>query len=357
MRDKVKTLANLQNIGKKRAEVLTNAGFDSPEKIKNADFTQLKRVPSIGFKIAYQLKNGDIEYVEMKELKEKMTIPVKIGNVEIQPIEWLLKPKEIKLQPEEFKLEDTTVWSFPQRGKWATHTPDYRGNWSPQVVRNLILRYSKKGDTVLDPMVGGGTTQVECLLTGRNSIGIDINRNAALVTKNRLDFLIRNFRDKLPKTEHRVFVGDARNMNLIEDGSIDFIATHPPYANIIQYGELVDGDLSAIPDFEIYVKEMGKVAKEMYRVLKNDGYAAVLLGDTHRNSYYVPIAYRVMLEFLRVGFVLKEDIIKIQWNCKSDARWKNRNKNFLLVMHEHLFVFHKTKRKLKNSSISFFKLG
>ena len=98
------------------------------------------------------------------------------------------------------------------------------------------------------------------------------------------------------------------------------------------------------------------MASFLDRGLKEEGYAAVLLGDTHRNSYYGPIAYRVMLEFLKAGFVLKEDIIKIQWNCKSDARWKNRNENFLLVMHEHLFVFHKTKRKLKYSSISFFKL-
>jgi len=98
---------------------------------------------------------------------------------------------------------------------------------------------------------------------------------------------------------------------------------------------------------------MGKVAKEIYRVLKNEKYAAVLLGDTHRKSYYVPIAYRTMLEFLKAGFALKEDIIKLQWNCKSDSHWKNKNKNFLLIMHEHLFVFPKTRRKLKNSSIYF----
>ena len=242
---------------------------------------------------------------------------------------------------------------FSQRGKWAVHTPDYRGNWSPQVVRNLILRYTYKGDIVLDPMVGGGTTQIESLLTGRNSIGIDINKNAALVTKDRLDFLIKNFGDILSKTEHKVFVGDARNMDLIEDNSIDFIATHPPYANIIHYGEQIEDDLSSIPDLTLYVKEMGKVAKEIYRVLKNEKYAAVLLGDTHRKSYYVPIAYRTMLEFLKAGFALKEDIIKLQWNCKSDSHWKNKNKNFLLIMHEHLFVFPKTRRKLKNSSIYF----
>ncbi|HEC91681.1 MAG TPA: DNA methylase, partial [Candidatus Atribacteria bacterium] len=52
------------------------------------------------------------------------------------------------LQPENFELETTTIWSFPDRGKWATHylNAKYRGNWAPQVARNLILRYSNEGD-------------------------------------------------------------------------------------------------------------------------------------------------------------------------------------------------------------------
>jgi len=62
------------------------------------------------------------------------------------------------LNPDNFELECTTVWSFKHRGKWATHNSKYRGNWAPEVVRNLILRYSKEGDFLLDPMVGGGTT-------------------------------------------------------------------------------------------------------------------------------------------------------------------------------------------------------
>lgn len=49
-----------------------------------------------------------------------------------------------------FEKEITTVWSFPERGNWATHVPTYRGNFAPQIPRNVILRYSKEGDTVLD---------------------------------------------------------------------------------------------------------------------------------------------------------------------------------------------------------------
>jgi hypothetical protein len=50
-----------------------------------------------------------------------------------------------------------------------------------------------------------------------------------------------------------------------------------------------------------------------------------------------------MQKFLDSGFLLKEDIIKAQHNCKATGFWvtKSKEANFLLIMHEHLFVFQK----------------
>lgn len=81
----------------------------------------------------------------------------------------------------------------------------------------------------------------------------------------------------------------------------------------------------------------------MYRVLKSNKYCAILIGDTRRNKMYQPLAYMVMSRFLQNGFTLKEDIIKHQHNCKAAGFWVNKSKeyNFLLIMHEHLFVFQK----------------
>jgi hypothetical protein len=59
--------------------------------------------------------------------------------------------KKIKtLEPKNFREEQTSVWSFPQRGNWATHSGEYRGNWSPYIPRNVILKYAKPDDLVLD---------------------------------------------------------------------------------------------------------------------------------------------------------------------------------------------------------------
>ena len=57
--------------------------------------------------------------------------------------------KITKWEPEDFELEMTTHWSFPKRGDWATHDAKWRGNWSPYIPRNILLRYSKENDTEL----------------------------------------------------------------------------------------------------------------------------------------------------------------------------------------------------------------
>ena len=135
----------------------------------------------------------------------------------------------MKLKPENSDIQATTVWSFPERGSWATHKPAYRGNWAPQIPRNLILKYTQEGDLVLDPMVGGGTTLIEAKLLNRDAIGADINPQAVKLAKEALRFEAGN------KSKQECYVGDARKLENIASDSMDLIATHPPYLNIIKY--------------------------------------------------------------------------------------------------------------------------
>jgi len=252
-----------------------------------------------------------------------------------------METKGKNLQPNNFELETTTVWSFPKRGNWATHQPSFRGNWAPQIPRNLILRYSKPKDLILDQMCGCGTTLIECKLTGRNAIGFDINPKIVELAKQNLKFKLNG---NVPKINIEVKVGDARSLKGIKDNSVDLIATHPPYADIIKYSEgKIEGDLSNIHSIDKFCDEMKKVASECFRVLKSKKYCGILIGDTRRKKYFTPIAYRIMQNFIDAGFNLKEDIIKHQWNCKTTPFWTKKSKeyNFFLIMHEHLFVFEK----------------
>ncbi len=179
------------------------------------------------------------------------------------------------------KIETTTVWSFPERGKWSTHTAKYRGNWAPQIARNLILLYSQEGDTVLDPMVGSGTTMIEAKLLGRKGIAFDIHPEVIALAQESC------VAEENGKFNPRIERGNARDLSTIKDGSIDLIATHPPYLNIIRYGEKdVEGDLSAISSVSKFCDEIEKVAQECLRVLKPGKYCAILIGDTRRRRHF-----------------------------------------------------------------------
>jgi len=246
-----------------------------------------------------------------------------------------------KLEPEGFQQECTTVWSFPDRGDWATHkqTANYRGNWSPYIPRNLIFKYSKAGQTVLDCFCGAGTTAIEAKLLGRKCIALDINENAVKLTKKNLAFALpRDWRFHKPD----VRAGDARDLSFLKDESIDLICTHPPYATAIQYSKETEGDLSHL-DVDEFLEQMAVVANENFRVLKPGRFCAVLIGDMRRKRRVRPLGLMLMRVYVRAGFILKEIIIKEQHNCKMTAEWKERSEkfNFLLLAHEYLPVFEK----------------
>lgn len=233
-------------------------------------------------------------------------------------------------------LEQTSLWSFPEHGNWASHDSKYRGNWSPHVPRNLILRYSKPDEIVLDQFVGGGTTIVEALLLNRIPIGIDINDKPLKITRNKLNFKTIN--------TNKVYLrkGDARNLVDIPNDSIDLICTHPPYANIIQYSKKNSNDLSHLKPKDFLV-ELKKVATESYRVLKHGKYCTIMIGDARKNGKLYPLGLQTLQIFQEVGFNLKEIIIKQQHNARGTKRWENNHSDFLLLAHEYIFVFKKWK--------------
>ena len=227
-------------------------------------------------------------------------------------------------------IEKTTVWSFPDRGNWLTHKGDYPGNWSPHVPKNIILRYSTEGDIVLDQFVGSGTTLIEAKRLNRRCIGSDINENALNICRQRID------------ESNNIFIKkqDARYLNLLKNNSIDLICTHPPYADVIEYSNNIQGDLSLLELDEFY-NQMELVAKSCYRVLKPNKYCAILMGDRRKKGLIEPIGFNTMNIFIQLGFKLKEIVIKEQHNCKNTDKWKeiSLKRNFLLIAHEYLFVF------------------
>lgn len=229
-------------------------------------------------------------------------------------------------------MESTTVWSFPERGDWATHCGVYRGNWSPYIPRNIILRYSQPNEWILDQFLGSGTTLVEAKLLDRNAIGVDINEQSILLSNQNLNFQCNT------KTQQNIKKGDARNLSFITNESMDLICTHPPYADIINYSQSLDGDLSLL-GVEEFILQMNNVAREAYRILKKGRICAVMMGDIRSKGCVVPLGFQVMNCFLNAKFKSKEIVIKEQHNCKSTKFWEKQHCSFLLLAHEYIFIF------------------
>ncbi|MFZ8782809.1 MAG: TRM11 family SAM-dependent methyltransferase [Desulfurococcaceae archaeon] len=183
------------------------------------------------------------EYLDSVSRQKSIVIEDQV--ISLEPVE----VKRLEPLPEELTDVSTTVWSFPEIGAWTTHRGDYCVNWAPQTPRALILKYTEPGSTVLDPMAGSGTTCIEAILLGRNCTAVDINYNAVMLTHHRLYHLVkalgesgrrgllshaqgREDREEF-RSWYRVFHRDARRLDKILDNSIDLVATHPPYLNII----------------------------------------------------------------------------------------------------------------------------
>ncbi|HOV27714.1 MAG TPA: DNA methyltransferase [Pseudobacteroides sp.] len=284
----------------------------------------------------YNIKETAAKVCVTERFVKKVVINKNIIAKEEQGAYKINKLKVKVWEPENFNLETTTIWGFPDRGSWATHTGKYRGNWSPYIPRNIILRYSNEGDIVLDQFVGSGTTIVEAKLLGRKGIGVDINPDSVRLTLANVNF---NFEGCGTVEVHN---GDARNLYFIKSESVDLICTHPPYADIIKYSNNIVGDLSHY-DINNFLKEMECVCEECFRVLKKGKFCAILIGDTRKKGHILPLGFNVMQVFSNSGFSLKEIIIKEQHNCRSTAYWRNKSikYNFFLIAHEYLFVFKK----------------
>lgn len=278
------------------------------------------------------------QFVRHHRTVEIGTVKIPVGNSSFRRRIEKFSP------PQDYRHESSTVWSFPERGDWSTHDGKYRGNWSPYIPRNLVLKYTEKKDLVLDQMVGSGTTLVECKLCGRSAIGIDINRDAIMVALDRLSF------DYDSDVTIRTYEGDARNLDEVGDSSVDLIATHPPYAGIISYSSAqIKADLSALP-ISGYLEEMRLAAEECFRVLKPGKHCAILIGDTRKHRHFIPISHNVLHIFLDAGFILKEDVIKVQHKTKRTREaWRGSNYDFFKIAHEHLFVFRKPARGEKTN--------
>lgn len=158
-----------------------------------------------GAKANWKNASEDIWFCTMSEKFTFDLDAVKLKRKVIAPYTQNGKPKDWKRSDEgNFRLThpsnlwtDLTVpfWSMPENTEHPTQKPE-------KLLAKIILAATKKGNVVLDPFLGSGTTSVVAKKLGRKFVGIEIDEKFASISEKRLalaenDRSIQGFEDGL----------------------------------------------------------------------------------------------------------------------------------------------------------------
>ena len=90
----------------------------------------------------------------------------------IETASWYVKPKGKWTFNRQSQNYDSCVFRFPSEsgGGFTRYHPCQK---NLELIKQLILRHSNPNDIVLDPFIGGGTTAIACIATGRSYIGFE----------------------------------------------------------------------------------------------------------------------------------------------------------------------------------------
>lgn len=257
------------------------------------------------------------------------------------------------IDKENWKESDINVdslWLIPERKKVGKHKNFYHGNFVPQIPYQLIKRYTKTKDTVLELFSGSGTTLFECEELQRDYIGFDINNDITeYVTNCMHDCTAINYTIKNIDVTNIFELSNAIEewMSYHNKQFVDFMIAHPPYLDIIKFTD-DRRDLSSITDIELFLEKLTNAFRGTIKYLKKNGYFAIIAGDIYKNSEVIPLAFKIM-DAVKQNFNVKMKgiIIKnIEGNrgkLRTEDIWKYRalKSDYFLFKHEYIFVFKK----------------
>lgn len=243
-------------------------------------------------------------------------------------------------------ISTDSLWIIDKRDNSGAHSGHYHGNFVPQIPHQLFSRYTKKGDWILDPFMGSGTSLIEAQRMGRNSIGIELQYDVAKEAHDRI------ITEKKEGINSKVVVGDSRTCNIADIlGSIginrvQFAILHPPYWDIVKFSD-DPNDLSNCTTVDSFLKSFGNVVDNTMNVLEKSRYCAVVIGDKYANSQVIPLGFYCMNIMQEKGLLLKAILVKnfgeTKGKSNSQAIWRYRalSSDFYIFKHEYIFVFKK----------------
>jgi adenine-specific DNA-methyltransferase len=182
----------------------------------------------------------------------------------------------------------TTLWDYPSQhyGNGLQGDPKFVGATPSYVVWNVLDRFTKPGDLVVDPFCGSGTTLDVAKDMGREARGFDI----------------APYREDIEQ-------GDARSLPL-DANSVDLVFMDPPYGDHIAYSDAKDciGRLSAYDP--AFYKAMHRAIREGVRVLRPGGVMAIYVCDYfEKKTGFAPVGFQMFANMADVLTIL--DVVSV----------------------------------------------
>ena len=245
-----------------------------------------------------------------------------------------------KKRPFRNRLNDLTPTEWIKFQKsWFMHNPPPRrrdvrrhpAKFPETLAQEFIEFFTKRGATVLDPMVGTGSTLIACLRSGRNGVGIELNPDYA-ETARRLVEEERTRLGEAAKALHvEIHTADAADMQALDLPEVDYVLTSPPYWNMLRargaetqrarrsdpeldvtYSE-DPADLGNIDDYETFLTKLVAIYAGMRPVLKPRAYLTIIVKNVKKGGTIYPLAWDLAR---RLGeyYTLKDERIWVQDN-------------------------------------------
>lgn len=224
----------------------------------------------------------------------------------------------------------TTLWDYPSQhyGDREQGSQSYRGATPSYVIWNVLQRFTKEGETVIDPFCGSGTTLDVCADVNRKGLGFD-------VAPSRQD----------------IVNADARSMP-VKDGVASLVFMDPPYADNLEYSA-DPRCMGKLPPDGRFQRAMRQVIRETARVLKPGGTLAVYVCDVFRKGKgFYPLGFEIF-EATRDLFI-PLDMIAVTRHNKTLAMGNYRKAaddgGFYLRGFNHLMLFEKRAKPLPSKT-------
>ena len=255
-----------------------------------------------------------------------------------------------------------SLWILGDRDNSGAHDGHYHGNFIPQIPNQLMRRFTRAGNVVLDTFLGGGTTMIEAKRLGRSCIGVELLPEVAQAAKKLAD---QQPPDN-PKTFAEVIVGDCTTPDaraqieaaLAKHGKagVGLVIMHPPYHDIVKFSDH-PSDLCNAHSVEGFVDRFGDAVENVVDLLADRHYLAVVIGDKYSNSEWIPLSFQLMNEAMTRGtgrdgrrafrLALKSVIVKNMVNNRAKRNkenlWRYRaiKGGFYVFRHEYILLFQK----------------